>query len=394
MISIFRADTKMSRRKQVAILFGGVSPEHDVSILTGVQAFYALDQSRYDALPIYIDMQGVWWFGVDLIKHHTQLLKMNLSDVAKSVSLVHGGFNHANGAFIPADVCLIALHGGLGENGGVQSLCEMHRMPYTGMRRLGAAIAMDKWSTKQILSRLGVPVLPSHRLRKPRSGNFYSLADLEALNLRFPVCVKPCSLGSSIGVGFANDLETVQAILLNLFEQDEYVLLEPAIEKMQEFNLSVASNGEGGYWLSALESPIIDDWLDFKTKYCRNAGQKKMAPTGLIQLSRVFDPEMPESILLEIKKSAQIALDALGGAGMPRIDFIYDKATGEIWLNEVNPTPGSFGYYLWAAHNQQHGFVWVLNHLIDEALAHADLCMLDLEDAVPEEARMFERNKS
>lgn len=384
--------TEDMSHKNVAVIFGGISPEHDVSILTGVQSFYALDQSLYEPLAVYIDVKGQWWAGQGLVKNHAQLVNgCNFNDVTK-VTLGEGGFYSNNKLIQPIDVCLIALHGGDGEDGTIQGLCELYHMPYTGMRRTGAAVAMNKWLTKKTLSSQGVKVLPDHLLPRLPNNGFYSLDKLNTMKIQFPVCVKPCSLGSSVGVGFADDLETLQALLLDLFDYSDAVLVEPKVQSLKEFNVSVIRDQYGDVRLSAIESPRTSAWLDFDEKYCQGKGSKKQSAHGLINLSRDFKPEMPKHMYDELVSSAKTAFESLGGYGAPRIDFIADMSQEKIWFNEINPNPGSFGYYLWAAEDQSNGYVWLLNHLIKEAenlISH-----VITEDPVPKLARLFKRNSA
>lgn len=377
-------------RKKVAVLFGGVSPEHDVSVLTGVQAYYALDQALFDAIPVYIDGQNRWWTGEGLIEHHASLVNgVNLKGV-KQVYLTSDGLFCSNKLVAVVDVCLLALHGSDGENGTIQGICEINQVPYTGMRRTGAAVAMNKWLTKRALSDLGVKVLPDHLLRRLPNNQFYTLEMLNALDIDFPVCVKPCSLGSSIGVGFADDVEMLQALVLKLFEFDDAVLIEPAVQHLKEFNVSVCKDENGDIQFSAIESPKTNAWLDFEKKYCQGAGSKKESAHGLINLSRDIEPEMPKAMRDELFSAAKIAFEALGDSGAPRIDFIADMAQKKIWFNEINAIPGSFGYYLWSAKNQSHGYVWLLNHLLHEAQKWS--ARTYDSDPVPEVARLFKRH--
>lgn len=378
------------KQKKIAVLFGGISPEHDVSILTGVQACYALDQAQYSPYPVYIDTKGRWWAGHGLLKGHKGLVNNQFSRDIESVILSHAGLVTEQQKKIPIDACLIALHGGAGEDGSVQGLCELYQIPYTGLRHYGAAVAMNKWLTKQTLGRLGVDVLPEKRLLKPPVGKFYTQAYLADLALSFPICIKPCSLGSSVGVGFAEDLASVQAQLLEIFEYDDAVLLEPAVANLKEFNVAVKKDANGEIYISAIESPKVEHWLDFKEKYCGGQQSKKQSAHGLIHLSREINPVMPAAMQAKLLKDAKIAFDALGGAGAPRIDFLADMKQERIWLNEVNTTPGSFAYYLWAAQKQSQGFSWLLNELLEEAFRLHQDRRID-SDPVPLAARLFVR---
>lgn len=381
----------MSERKQVAVIFGGVSPEHDVSILSGVQAFYAIDQSKYEPHAVYIDVHGDWWCGEHLIFEHEKLLFGDFRSKVAKVTLGVKGLYVGDRLHQSIDVCLIALHGGGGENGSVQGLCELYQMPYTGLRRSGASIAMDKWVSKYLFKSHGIHVLPGHYLERPSVGQFYTLEYLRKLHLSFPVCIKPCSLGSSVGVGFANDYETIQALLMDLFEYDNAVVIEPQVQSLKEFNVSVMRSSDNEIKVSAIESPKVDCWLDFNEKYCQGGQSKKNSPEGLINLSREINPEMPKKMKAQLMSAARLAYQVLGGYGVPRIDFLANMTTNEIWLNEVNTTPGSFSYYLWSAQSQKTGYVWLLNHLLTEALTVRGQRLA--VDPVPKAARIFKRNE-
>ncbi len=397
-------DSKMHELTKVAVLFGGVSPEHDVSIMTGVQAFYALDQQKYSPIPVYIDLKGNWWTGTDLIFKHAQIIqnpdKLDMTPVIMS----KGGLLNLNkkNTHIAIDVCLLALHGGAGENGGVQGLCDLFDIPYTGLRQWGAAVAMNKWVCKNHLKEQGVHVLPGVKIDRPSDISELNDFDISVHNIDFPVCVKPCSLGSSIGVGFAQDQATMLELLMSVFEYDDMAIIEPAVKNLKEFNVAVLRQGDE-FLLSEVESPrigpivsspgdaekTVEEWLDFKKKYRQGSGSKKNDAAGLINLSREFNPDMPTKMRTQLERDAKIAFDACGGYGAPRIDFLADMKKGQIWLNEVNAIPGSFGYYLWHAQDARMGFVKLLDHLVQEAL-HMPAPII-FADPVPVAAQLFKR---
>jgi D-alanine-D-alanine ligase len=268
------------------------------------------------------------------------------------------------------------------------------------MRTLASAVLMDKVATKRILAGAGIPLLPQAVVARPETG----LPSADALaaplaDIGFPCIVKPVHLGSSIGVGKADDIEEVRALLAAIFRLDTDALIEPFVPNLVEYNVSVARFG-GEARCSAIERPKrVEALLDFRQKYLSGsdgdgskAGGKNLArpSEGMLSLTREINPVLPGQQAPDIRRWATAAFDAVGGTGAPRIDFLCNEATGEIWLNEVNPCPGSFGFYLWEAAPEPLGFTALLSHLIDEARARHRAVQLPA-DPVPADARLLKR---
>ena len=260
---------------------------------------------------------------------------------------------------IEFDVALLAFHGLVGEDGQFQGLFEAANVPYTGMRTLASAVLMDKVTTKRVLAGSGIPLLPQAVVARPETG-LPPAAVLEAplAGIGFPCCVKPVHLGSSIGVGKADDIEEVRALLATIFRLDNEALIEPFVRNLVEYNISVARLG-GEARCSAIERPKrVEALLDFRQKYLsggdgdggKAGGKNLVRPSeGMLSLTREINPDLPLAFADNIRSWALAAFDSVGGTGAPRIDFLCNETTAEIWLNEVNPCPGSFGFYLWEA---------------------------------------------
>ena len=223
----------MTAKRRVAVLFGGRSPEHDVSIVTGLQAMGAVDASAYDAFPVYISSQGKWFVGNALRDRANYLpddnARRNLTEVmldatddgeGKLVPRKSGMFGR--GKPVTFDVALLAFHGNQGEDGQIQGLFEMVGVPYTGMRTMASAALMDKSVTKRLLAGHGIPQLDCAVLRRPSDGVVLNGAAVaEAVgNAKFPACVKPCHLGSSIGVAKVDDMAELRGVLPSIFRLD------------------------------------------------------------------------------------------------------------------------------------------------------------------------------
>jgi D-alanine-D-alanine ligase len=213
----------------------------------------------------------------------------------------------------------------------------------------------------------------------------------------FPWCVKPVHLGSSIGVGKADTIDEVRALLAAIFRLDTQALVEPFVPNLVEYNVAVGRFG-GVPRCSAIEQPKrIEALLDFRQKYLsggsgdKAGGKNLMQPSeGMLSLTREINPVLAGQQAPNIRRWALAAYEAVGGSGAPRIDFLCNEATGEIWLNEVNPCPGSFAFYLWQAADEPLGFTALLSSLIDEARTRHRAVQLP-DDPVPQDARLLKR---
>jgi len=394
---------------RVAVFLGGRSPEHDVSVITGLQALAAIDQQRFLPFPVYINPRGQWFVGEPLADRRNYLpdarTESDLTEVTPSLGEAGHGMLlpkrsglFARRASVEFDVALLAFHGLGGEDGQIQGLFETANVPYTGMRTLASALLMDKPATKRLLRSLDIPLLPDAVVTRGITG-LPSAEALKALigNIGFPCIVKPAHLGSSIGVGKADDVEEVRALLPAIFRLDRQAVIEPFVPNLAEYNLAVARIG-GTLRTSAIEKPKrAEELLDFRQKYMfggdGKAGGSKgdASPSqGMLSLTREINPKLPAGLEDDLRRWAVAAFEAADGSGAPRIDFYCNEATGEVWLNEVNPCPGSFGYFLWEAAEPPLGFTALLSQLIDEAVARHRESQLP-DDPVPPEARLLRR---
>lgn len=397
-------------KTRIAVFLGGRSPEHDVSVVTGLQARAALDQSRFDAFVVYVTPQGDWLVGPGLDERRNYLpdaqLRAKLHEMTLDIASGSGGrlAPRKSGLFsrqppVEFDVALLAFHGSGGEDGQMQGLFEAANIPYTGMRTLASAVLMDKAVTKRALEGSGIPLLRQAVIDRPSTGLPPAAALDEAMkeaNIGFPCIVKPVHLGSSIGVGKADDVEEARALLAAIFRLDTQALIEPFVPNLVEYNVSAARFG-GAPRCSAIERPKrAEDLLDFRQKYLSGGDSKTggkilgQSSQGMLSLTREINPDLPPAFADNLRRWAIAAFEAVGGTGAPRIDFLSNEATGEVWLNEVNPCPGSFGFYLWEAAPEPLGFTALLSLLIDEAQARHRAVQL-ADDPVPPDARLLKR---
>lgn len=399
-------------KTRVAVFFGGRSPEHDVSIVTGLQAMEALDQQIYESFPVYIAAGGEWWVGEPLRDRANyipseQTLKScdpvtldvgaNPDGLGRLISKQGGGLLGKRKT-VEFDVALLAFHGLAGEDGRLQGLFDVANVPYTGMRTMAASVFMDKAATKRLLAKSDIPLLPDAIIDRPANGLIPAKDSVEAAiaGLDFPFIVKPLHLGSSIGVARATNIEELRASLGAIFRLDTQAIVEPFVENLVEYNVAVARFG-GEVTTSAIERPKrVEELLDFRTKYMSEDGKSGsktpgQSSQGMLSLTRDINPDIPAEMDANIRDWAVKCFQAAGGTGAPRIDFLSNAETGQVWLNEVNPCPGSLGFFLWEATKKPVFFSDFLGQLIEEAREiHRSQQLPD--DPTNPEARLFRRN--
>ena len=356
---------------RVGVIYGGPSVEHDVSIITALQAMEALSV-RHSVVPIYISRSGRWLSAESLrdLATYQSDGEPDVPEVSRDLSdgvvRRRGDRRRAFGARReePAiDVALPATHGTYGEDGALQGLLELCGVPYAGSSVAASAAAMDKGLTKAVLRRHGLPTLDSTELLREtwaeRPAEVVAAA-LEAYPP--PVYVKPASLGSSIGVRRCTDREQVEEALELAFELDRVALVEPSVEGAIEVNCAVLGAPGSESRTSACEQPVgQDELLSFNDKYLRGGKAE-----GMKGAERIIPAPIGDETTERVQELAKRAFSALGCAGVVRVDFLIDE-TWTAYVNELNTIPGSFSFYLWEPVGLS--FVDLLDQLLDQALA-------------------------
>lgn len=358
------------QKESVAVLFGGQSAEHEISIITGLQCIQAIDPQQYTVFPVYLSPAGKWYTGQALIDRGFYRRWDSASPLIQEIALLPdpsiGGFTATHSKEkIPVDVCLLAFHGQQGEDGSVQGLLELAGIPYTGSGVTASALAMNKFLTKSVLQSHGIPQLPGILVKK-RDVQTNCSAQVERVEtlLSYPLFVKPNHLGSSIGIGKARSSNELVAALAKVFLYDDAALVEPCIENLTEINIGVLDGSPPE--VSVVEIPLATQGaLSYEDKYLRAGGKGTDSSSGMAALNRIIDPpDLPPSIKRKIEEHALKAFDLLGCSGACRFDFMLDNRAGLIYLNEVNSIPGSLSFYLWN-HSQPQK---LLTDLIDRLI--------------------------
>jgi D-alanine-D-alanine ligase len=338
------------RKLTIAVVFGGRSVEHDVSVVTGNQIIRAFEGSDHDIIPLYITRDGRWYMGdalSDLNNYKNEITShKGVEQVILSPATNHHGLivNPIVGRFQKnsvkrIDVVFPAIHGAHGEDGTLQGLCEMADVAYVGCSVLASALANDKIMTKLILRQVGIPVVPDVSFTRSEW-----LDDPDAIvarideRLQYPLFIKPATLGSSIGVGRVTDQGMLRLSIEIALRFDRRVLVEQAVVDCQEINCSVLGYGTN-IQPSVLEQPVSwEQFLTYEEKYMRgNEGMKSA--------ERLIPAPIGDDLTQQIQNYAVEAFKAIDGHGIARIDFLLKD--NEVFLNEINTMPGSLALYLW-----------------------------------------------
>ncbi len=331
--------------KKVAVMFGGVSAEHEVSVITGLQVLEKIDRERYEVYPILQDKAGIFWLFGD-IKDRKEF-RPGSGRIAKFGRDAKGPFVQADGLLaskIYLDAAYLAFHGGSGESGQVQGLLESFGIPFTSPSSEASVITMNKSLTKEVLNAHGIPNLPaiSFSAEEGRK-NFEEIGRLIVQSMGLPVVVKPVHLGSSIGIHIARTEVELQKHILESAMMDGEILAEKYLAEFEEYNCAVRKF-EGKVEASEIERPVSkDEILSFADKYER--GGKKTG--GMASLSRELPAKISPELRLRIQELAKLVFRLMRAKGMVRIDFMVRDS--DIYVTEVNPIPGSMSFYLWEA---------------------------------------------
>jgi D-alanine-D-alanine ligase len=308
------------RRLKVAVLCGGRSGEHEISLRSAESIMAGLDRAKYEVQRIFISPEGRW---------------------------EPGPISPQPGANPGIDVVFPVLHGTFGEDGTVQGLLELADLPYVGAGVLASAVSMDKEITKRLLAERGLPVVEYVTVTRERNDNF---------NLPFPLFVKPANLGSSVGISKVKNCAELEAALKLARQYDRKILVERGIAG-RELECSVLGSEQP---VAAIPCEIIPsrEFYDYEDKYLLDAA-KLLVPA----------PLTPEQTA-EIQKLAVEAYQAVDCEGMARVDFLLEASTGKLYINEINTIPGFTSISMYPKMWERAGvpFAELLDRLIDLAL--------------------------
>ncbi len=368
---------------KLLVLFGSRACEHDVSIITGVQAMDNADPAKYDVFPVYIDKQGRWFTGdalrkMDFYTHFDErkvtpcMIVPSREGKARLVRTKQGLFG-GNAVITEIDCALLAFHGMNGEDGTVQGLLDLYGVPYTSSGVLGSATGMDKIAMKLIYRGCGLPVLDMCWFeradwQRDREG----ILDRVEKEVGYPAFVKPANLGSSIGISKAKDRQGLAEAIDVAASFDRRILVEVGVEQIEEVNCAAVGFG-GDVTPSVCEMPVSwEEFLTFDEKYMRGGkgakrGAKGGAKDGMQQLARKVPAPISQEMTAEIQRMTEEIFHVMDLKGVVRVDYILDKAQGKVYVNEVNTIPGSLAFYLFEP--MGISFAQLIDKMVGAALA-------------------------
>lgn len=333
----------MSKIK-LGVIYGGMSSENEVSVVSATSVMNNLNKDKYDIVPIYIDKEGTWFNNDKEIDNIIKFLK-------------------------DLDVIFPVLHGLYGEDGSIQGLFELIKKPYVGCKILGSSIGMDKVYTKILFKKAGITVTPSVYIKKYKDTFIFvdKNFDEEVLemndlisrveeNLSYPMFVKPSNNGSSVGINKAKNKKELEEAIKYAAEFDRKVLVEQGIDG-QEVECAVLGN-ENVISSTVGEIQAADEFYSYDAKY-NNSESKTLIP-ALIS----------EEKIKEIKELAVKAFKTIDGKGLSRVDFFVEKGSGKVYINEINTMPGFTSISMYPKLMEASGISYseLLDRLIDLAM--------------------------
>ena len=354
----------MVSKIRAGVFFGGPSVEHEVSVITAMQAIQAMDPQRYEVIPVYTTKSGELYTGAHLAQLESyrnipealkQAQKVVLQKEGKDVVLMLAKQKRFGSSIVAAlDVALPIYHGTGGEDGVMQAHFERLGLPYTGPDVTSSAIGMDKWASKAMFKLHGVPCVEGVKVTQSQ---YFTDPEAAAQTIEkavgYPAIIKPYNLGSSVGIHKCRDRASLLEGLEDAFLYSQAVLAERAVQNLREINCAVLGDSEEAR-ASVCEEPLnATDILTYADKYqsggktgktgAKSGGGSK----GMQSLARVVPADLSPEMTEKVQQLAIDAFRAIGACGCSRIDFLLDNQTGELFANEINTIPGSLAFYLW-----------------------------------------------
>lgn len=350
----------------VGVIFGGKSVEHEISIISAVEAMGYMDTNKYNVIPIYIDKDGTWYTGehlkdiinyrdIELVKRYAKkvcLIRKDKSCILQSLGLFKKTINII-------DIVFPIGHGLYMEDGSLQGYLNMLGVPYVGSGVVASAIGQDKVFMKQILSCNNIPTTNYIWFTsKEFSSNKKKV--LEKINtLSYPMYVKPANLGSSIGISRVTSEQELVAGIKEAIKFDNKIIVEEEIKHVKEVNISVLGTYDNLETSELEEINVNDEFFTFKEKYVENYSK-------VVKKGKKVNPLLSKEMVEDLKEYAINTFKAINARGVARIDFLIDDKTKKIYVSEINTIPGSLSLYLWLPKKKSQNEL--INDLINIAI--------------------------
>ena len=346
---------------KIGIAFGGKSVEHEVSIISAIQAIANMNKEKYDIVPLYLSKENIWYTGecllhIDNYKDLDHLKKMAkeivIGRIDNDVCLLSAK-GMLNKVVDKIDVAFPIVHGQNVEDGTLAGFFESLDIPVVGSNVIGSAVGQDKVIMKQIFAAEDIPIVP-----------YIWFFDTEYLieeetylkkieKLGYPVIVKPASLGSSVGITFVSKKSEIKNAILEAIKYDNKIIVEKVIDNLTEVNCSVLGDYETQSTSAIEEVNSANSFLTYEDKYIGDKA-KKGGSKGMLNTSRVIPARISQELTKQVEEISKKVFRALNLSGVCRIDFLINQKTKEVFVNEPNTIPGSLAFYLWEAKDKHY----------------------------------------
>ena len=361
---------------KLGVIFGGESVEHEISIITAVQAMENIDENKYEIVPIYISKDRVWYTGKMLTDISIYNDFDNLKRYAKKVTLTrkNGGFylQSLTGLFkrdvAEIDIAFPIVHGNNVEDGTLAGYLDTLGIPYVGSRVLGAALGQDKVVQKQVMAAEGLPIVDyTWFYDSEYFEDSKTIAD-KVKKMGYPVIVKPACLGSSVGINVVKNASELDSAIAEAIKYDTKVIVEKMVSNLVEVNCAVLGNYS--YQETSLIAEMLtdNDFLTYQDKYVGSGkGAKKGgAKEGMASSDFIIPARLDKKIEEQVYALSKKAFRALNLSGVARVDFLIDKKKKEVYVNEPNTIPGSLSFYMF--HPKGKNYTTLLDEMITLAI--------------------------
>ncbi len=349
---------------KVGVIFGGESVEHEVSVISAMQAMNKLDRDKYDVIPIYITKDREWYTG-EMLKDIEVYQDLSLiKKYGKNVVLYGTGDSFVlqkksfpRSIVTDIDIIFPVVHGTNVEDGGLQGYLQTVGVPFVGSDVYASVVGQDKVFMKDVWKQAKLPMTDYVWFYDVdyKQDNEEVLKKVEKLS--YPVIVKPATTGSSVGIAVCGNREELVDAIDDAIQYDKKILVEEVVENLKEVNVAVMGNYERQKVSEIEEVLSANRFLTYADKYIGDGKGKlkgakvpmKGSSKGMASANRKLPAELPDKMRKEVEEVAVEAFKALGSSGNARIDFLINEETNKVYINEINSIPGSLAFYLWEA---------------------------------------------
>ena len=350
----------------VGVIFGGKSLEHEMSIITAIQAMNNIDTDKYDITPIFITKENVWYTG-GALRYVDTFKDLNLlKRYTKSINLVNrnGRFVLVTTGVLSREICEIHLvlpimHGAMGEDGSIQGYLNMIGIPYVGSNIFSTSVSQDKAFVKQILTANDIPVTKfvwfGERFYKNKKSELFKQID----NLKYPLILKPATLGSSIGIQVINQKEEIDSTIERSFCMDTKIIIEEKLSDVIEYNCSVLLTPDGNIVSDIEEIITNNDIRSYNDKFVYE-------DTDETSIKRTLPAKISDKLRKQIEFYSLSVFKILNMRGTARVEFLYDKKNDKLYVNEINSIPFCFAHHMWES--RHISYKELLNILLKDAI--------------------------